>query len=120
VVEFTVYLPNLLDSGQGGNHDVEIHAVDPSEPIDIRRNRQLTIDNMRLNRELVINFTTFYVLIISIVFILYDIYKDKLKSQISETDAIRRELKLSRVKLEEEQKTRLKIEQQLDQHNEKV
>lgn len=97
VVEFTVYLPDLLDSGGGADQGVETHVVEPTEPIDVRRNRQLTLDNMRLNREL-----------------------DKLKTQLSETDAIKRELKSSKLKLEEEQKTRIRIEQQLDQHNEKV
>ena len=46
--------------------------------------------------------------------------QDKWRSHVNETDALRRELKVSRSKLEEEQKTRVKIEQQLDQHNEKV
>ncbi len=54
VVEFTVYLPDLLDSG-GADQGVETHVIEPTEPIDVRRNRQLTLDNMRLNRELVIN-----------------------------------------------------------------
>jgi hypothetical protein len=53
VVEFTVYLPDLLDSG-GADQGVETHVIEPTEPIDVRRNRQLTLDNMRLNRELVI------------------------------------------------------------------
>jgi len=53
-IEFSVYLPDLLDSGSGGaDRDVETVIVEPSEPIDVRRNRQLTLDNMRLNRELV-------------------------------------------------------------------
>ena len=38
---------------------------------------------------------------------------------MSETDAVKRELKSAKVKLEEEQRTRIRIEQQLDQHNEK-
>ena len=52
-VEFSVYLPDLLDSGVGVDRDVETVVVEPSEPIDVRRNRQLTLDNMKLNRELV-------------------------------------------------------------------
>jgi hypothetical protein len=52
-VEFTVYLPELLGSGGGADEGVEILAIEPTEPIDIRRNRQLTLDNMRLNREIV-------------------------------------------------------------------
>ncbi len=51
-MEFSVYLPDLLDSG-GQDRDVETVIVEPTEPIDVRRNRQLTLDNMRLNRELV-------------------------------------------------------------------
>ena len=47
-------------------------------------------------------------------------FKEKLRSQLAEVDPIKRELKLSKQKLEEEQKTRIRIEQQLDQHNEKV
>ena len=39
---------------------------------------------------------------------------------MSEVDPIKRELKLAKQKLEDEQKTRIRIEQQLDQHNEKV
>jgi hypothetical protein len=47
-------------------------------------------------------------------------FQEKIKSQLAETDAVKRELKSSKTKLEEEQKTRIRIEQQLDQHNEKV
>jgi hypothetical protein len=52
LIEFTVYLPDLLDSGNV-DQGVETHIIEPTEPIDVRRNRQLTLDNMRLNRELV-------------------------------------------------------------------
>jgi hypothetical protein len=48
------------------------------------------------------------------------LFKEKLKQQLNETDSVRRELKMSKAKLEEEKMIRLKIEQQIDQHNEKV
>jgi len=50
----------------------------------------------------------------------FNFWKEKLKIQLNETDTVRRELKASKAKLEEEQKVRLKIEQQIDQHNEKA
>ena len=50
-MEFTVYLPDLF-GGDTGNDGVETHVSEPTEPIDVRKNRQLTLDNMKLHREL--------------------------------------------------------------------
>ena len=85
-MEFTLYLPDLL----GADVDpVETHVTEPTEPVDVRKNRQLTLDNMKLHREV-----------------------EKLKSQANESDNLKKELRLVKGKLEEEQKTRLKIELQ--------
>ena len=48
-LDFTVYLPDLFG---GDNDQVETHVSEPTEPIDVRKNRQLTLDNMKLHREL--------------------------------------------------------------------
>ena len=94
-VEFSVYLPDLL--GSSGGDDVEAHVTEPTEPVDVRRNRQLQLDNMKLHREI-----------------------EKLKSAANESDNLKRELRQVRSRLEEEQKSRAKIEHELDQHNDKV
>jgi len=93
-IDFTVYLPDLF----GGDTDqVETHVSEPTEPVDVRKNRQLTLDNMKLHREL-----------------------EKLKQGASEYDLVKKELRTVKAKLEEEQKLRTKMEHQLDMHNKKV
>jgi len=94
-VQFQLYMPDLL-GGETGN-EVETHVSEPTEPVDVRRNRQLTLDNMKLHREI-----------------------EKLKSAANESDHLKRELRSVRSRLEEEQRARQRIEQELDQHNEKV
>ena len=95
-MEFTVYLPDLF-GGDTGNDQVETHVTEPTEPIDVRKNRQLTLDNMKLHREL-----------------------EKLKQSANEHDLVKKELRNVKAKYEEEQKLRTKIEHQLDTHNKKV
>ena len=68
-VEFTVYLPDLF-GGDTGNDGVETHVSEPTEPIDVRKNRQLTLDNMKLHREL-----------------------EKLKQSANEHDLVKKELR---------------------------
>jgi len=49
-VDFSLFMPDLL----GAEVDpVETHAAEPqpTEPVDVRRNRALTLDNMKLTRE---------------------------------------------------------------------
>lgn len=94
-IEFSVYLPDFL--GSNGCDDIETHVSEPTEPVDVRRNRQLQLDNMKLHREI-----------------------EKLKSAANESDNLKRELRQVRSRLEEEQKSRARIEHELDQHNDKV
>ena len=94
-IDFSLYMPDLL-GGDTGN-EVETHVSEPTEPVDVRRNRQLTLDNMKLHREI-----------------------EKLKSAANESDHLKRELRSVRARLEEEQRARARIEHELDQHNEKV
>merc|ERR1719412_2033339 len=94
-VEFSVYLPDLL--GSSGGDDVETHVTEPTEPVDVRRNRQLQLDNIKLHREI-----------------------EKLKSAANDSDNLKRELRQVRSRLEEEQRSRARIEHELDQHNDKV
>ena len=94
-IEFSLYLPDFL--GSTGCDDIETHVSEPTEPVDVRRNRQLQLDNMKLHREI-----------------------EKLKSSANESDNLKRELRQVRSRLEEEQRSRARIEHELDQHNDKV
>ena len=76
---------------------METHVSESIEPVDVRRNRQLQLDNMKLHREI-----------------------EKYKSAANESDNLKRELRQVRSRLEEEQKSRARIEHELDQHNDKV
>ena len=88
-------MPDLL--GVDTANEFETHISEPLEPVDVRKNRQLTLDNMKLHREI-----------------------EKLKSAANESDHLKRELRTVRSRLEEEQRSRARIEHELDQHNEKV
>ena len=44
-----MWLPDLL--GDTGNDEVETHVTDYSEPLDVRKNRALTLENLKLSRE---------------------------------------------------------------------
>jgi hypothetical protein len=93
-IDFNLHMPDLL----GSDVDmVETHLVEHTEPVDVRKNRQLTLDNMRLQREV-----------------------ERLKMQVGENDHLKKELRSVKSKLEEEQKSRVKIEAELDRHNDKV
>ena len=92
-LDFTVYLPDLFG---GDNDQVETHVSEPTEPIDVRKNRQLTLDNMKLHREL-----------------------EKLKQTANEHDLVKKELRSIRTKYEEEQKARHRLEQAMDMQNKK-
>lgn len=93
-LQFGLFLPELL----GAEVDqVETHVSEPVEPADVRKTRQITLENMKLHREV-----------------------DKLKGQVAENEALKKELRMVKYQLEDEQRTRMRIEQQLDQHNEKV
>ena len=48
-LHFHTYLPDVI---RDANDDVETHIVEPLEPPDVRKSRQLTLDNMKLHREL--------------------------------------------------------------------
>ena len=48
-LHFHTYLPDVI---RDANDDVETHIVEPMEPPDVRKSRQLTLDNMKLHREL--------------------------------------------------------------------
>ena len=93
-MDFSLYLPDVMGLAE---ESVETHVTEPTEPVDVRKNRQLTLDNMKLHREV-----------------------ERLKSQAAETTDLKKELRSVKVKLEDEQRTRLRIETQLDRHNEKV
>ena len=92
-LDFTVYLPDLFG---GDNDQVETHVSEPTEPVDVRKNRQLTLDNMKLHREL-----------------------EKLKQTANEHDHVKKELRCLRTKYDDEQKARNRLEQAMDMQNKK-
>jgi len=94
-VKFQVWLPELL-GGDGGD-SVETTVTDYSEPVDVRKNRALTLENMKLAREV-----------------------ERLKGHQGENELLRKELRGLRSKLEEEQKCRGKIQGDLEQYQERV
>ena len=70
---------------------------DYSEPVDVRKNRALTLENMKLAREV-----------------------ERLRGHQGDNDMLKKELKGLRCKLEEEQKCRGKIQGDLEQYQERV
>eukprot|EP00092_Neocalanus_flemingeri_P032623 GFUD01035484.1.p1 GENE.GFUD01035484.1~~GFUD01035484.1.p1 ORF type:complete len:1136 (+),score=438.78 GFUD01035484.1:195-3602(+) len=94
-VNFQVWLPELL--GVDGGDLVETTVSDYSEPVDVRKNRALTLENMKLSREV-----------------------ERLKGHQGENELLRKELRGLRSKLEEEQKCRGKIQSDLEQYQERV
>jgi len=93
-IQFQVWLPELIG---GDTENVETQVCDSSEPVDVRKNRQLTLDNMKLQREV-----------------------ERIKASTTENELLKKELKNVRAKLEEEQKTRIKIQGDLDANHERV
>jgi len=94
-VNFQVWLPELL-GGDDGNL-VETTVSDYTEPVDVRKNRALTLENMKLAREV-----------------------ERLKGHQGENELLKKELKGLRGKLEEEQKCRGKIQGDLEQYQDRV
>merc|ERR1719356_1499460 len=72
-------------------------SSDFAEPVDVRKNRALTLENMKLAREV-----------------------ERLKGHQGENELPRKELRGLRSKLEEEQKCRGKIQGDLEQYQERV
>jgi len=93
-IQFQVWLPELIG---GDTENVETQVCDSNEPVDVRKNRQLTLDNMKLQREV-----------------------ERIKVNTTENEFLKKELKNVRAKLEEEQKTRNKIQADLDANHERV
>lgn len=93
-IQFQVWLPELIG---GDTENVETQVCDSNEPVDVRKNRQLTLDNMKLQREV-----------------------ERIKASTTENELLKKELKNVKAKLEEEQKTRTKIQADLDANHERV
>jgi len=94
-VNFEVWLPDLL--GDTGNDEVETHVTDYSEPLDVRKNRALTLENLKLSREV-----------------------ERLRGFQGDNDLMKKEVKTLKSKLEEEQKCRGKIQADLEQYQSRV
>ena len=76
-----VWLPDLLE--HNGNDEVETYVTDYSEPVDVRKNRALTLENLKLSREV-----------------------ERLRGFQGDNDLMKKEIKTLKSKLEEEQKCR--------------
>ena len=70
---------------------------DHSEPVDVRKTRALTLENMKLQREV-----------------------ERLRGYQGDNDLLRKEAKTLKSKLEEEQRCRVKIQSDLTQYQERV
>jgi len=93
-IQFQVWLPDLLGED---TDQVQTHVETSNEPVDVRKNRQLTLENMKLQREI-----------------------ERMKAQTTENELLRKELKNVRIKLEEEQKSRMSVQRDLDKNHESV
>jgi hypothetical protein len=93
-ISFQSYFHDVLNELK---EDVETFVTEPLEPLDVRKNRQLTLDNMKLHRDL-----------------------EKLKQGAFEHDQLKRDLRLTKVKFEEEKKHNSRLEYKLQCHNTKV
>jgi len=93
-LQFQVWLPELLGDD---TEQVETHIETSNEPVDVRKNRQLTLENMKLQREV-----------------------EKLKSHSTENESLKKDIKLVKLKLEEEQKSRMSIQLDLEKNHERV
>jgi len=94
LVNFQVWLPELLG---GDGCDVVEKVTDYSEPVDVRKTRALTLENMKLQREV-----------------------ERLRGYQGDNDLLRKEAKTLKSKLEEEQRCRVKIQADLTQYQERV
>ena len=88
-------MPDLL--GDYGNDEVETHVTDYSEPLDVRKNRALTLENLKLSREV-----------------------ERLRGFQGDNDLMKKEVRTLKSKLEEEQKCRGKIQADLEQYQSRV
>ena len=74
-----------------------LQVTDHSEPVDVRKTRALTLENMKLQREV-----------------------ERLRGYQGDNDLLRKEAKTLKSKLEEEQRCRVKIQADLTQYQERV
>lgn len=95
LVNFQVWLPELL--GGDGCDVVETQVTDYSEPVDVRKNRALTLENMKLQREV-----------------------ERLRGFQGDNEFLKKEVKNLQTKLENEQKCRSKIQTDLEQYQDRV
>ncbi len=104
-LDFTLFMPGVLGAD---DDEVETLVSEHTEPADVRKNRQLTLENMRLQREV-----------------------ERLKMQLTEgakeKESLRRDKRTlnSRFediqsKLRDEEALRLKLERQMDRRDEKM
>ena len=107
-LDFSLYMPGVLGSGGADDDQVETLLAEPTEPVDVRKNRQLTLDNMRLQREV-------------------ERLKMQLSEGVKEREGLKREKRAMGNRLEdvqgrlkEEEALRLQLEQQMDRREEKM
>jgi len=93
-LNFHTYLPDVI---RDANDDVETHIVEPLEPPDVRKSRQLTLDNMKLHREL-----------------------EKMKQGAFEHETLKKELRHIKGKWEEDKKIKSKLEDKLQYQHTKI
>ena len=74
-----------------------MQVTDYSEPVDVRKNRALTLENMKLSREV-----------------------ERLRGFQGDNEFLKKEVKSLKIKLEEEQKCRSKIQFDLEQYQDRV
>ena len=76
---------------------IRVQVSDHSEPVDVRKTRALTLENMKLSREV-----------------------ERLRGFQGDNEFLKKELKTLKMKLEEEQKCRVKIQADLEQYQDRV
>merc|ERR1719237_1245488 len=93
-VSFQMWLPELLGLG---DDEVQTTVSEHVEPLDARKTRALTLENMKLTREV-----------------------ERLRGHQGEAEQLKRELTRARSKLEEEKSIRGNIQADLEQYQERV
>jgi len=93
-VAFQMWLPELLGLG---DDEVQTTVSEHVEPLDARKTRALTLENMKLTREV-----------------------ERLRGHQGEAEQLKRELTRARSKLEEEKTIRGNIQADLEQYQERV
>ena len=76
---------------------IHVQVSDHSEPVDVRKTRALTLENMKLSREV-----------------------ERLRGFQGDNEFLKKEVKSLKMKLEEEQKCRVKIQADLEQYQDRV